>query len=217
MVLKARSHVADVRFGHTANAEDSLEAAAQTLRQVAELPGEISDTQQAAILIVDAYIDLIARRYDDALAAGGKAVSLAPNNAEWAARFGSILFFSGDYDRTIRMMRRAVQLSPFYPSWYALYLSRAYAFKGNHEEAIKWGKDALARSDTDGLRSIMNVNLAFAYQEAGDAEKAKLAASHALQEDPDFSLNTYATVVPFKNDRDWQRYSSALRAAGIPG
>jgi len=132
------------------------------------------------------------------------------------ARYAVILFFSGEYDRSIQMMNRATKLSPIYPSWYPLYLSRNYAFKGDTAQALTWGKDGLARAENDLMRAIQTANLAFVYQEAGREQDARAAAAQVKQLSPDFRIAAYRNVTPFQHEDDWLRMARAFRAAGIP-
>ena len=215
--LMAKTHMVDARFGYSDSAEKSLTQAAEILRVAALADDEVTDNERAEILIADAYLHQLAGRYDQAVREGREASQLSPNNADVLARYASILFFSGEYDPSIRLMERATRLSPIYPSWYALYLSRNYAFKGDTEKALEAAKDGIARAENNRMRAIQNANLAFVYEEAGRHEDAKAAAKEVLKLEPDFRLGAYRNVQPFRDPENWTRMSKALLAAGIPG
>ncbi|MDA7946172.1 MAG: hypothetical protein MPJ78_01705 [Hyphomicrobiaceae bacterium] len=216
-VLKAKTHVADARLGHSKSAWESLTRASRILHEAAELDGITTPAERGEILGVDAYIDLLARRFSSAIKTGEEAVALVPDNADVTARFASILFYTGDYDRSIRLMKQAMRLSPVYPTWYPLYISRAYAFKGEYDEALIWAKDALRRTPTTGTPpTLQYANLAFIYWEAGRKAEAREAARKALEADPDFSMKSFEQFHPFRDQNDWQRMADAIKAAGIP-
>jgi len=216
LVLKARTYAADARFGFSPSSRASLVEASKLLWEAARLDGKVTDAELGEIKITDAYVDLLARRFGAAQKAAEKAVELVPENADASARLGSIFFFTGDYSQAIRSMKRAVDLRPIYPGWYSLYLSRAYAYQGEFDQAIKWAKDGLARVKSDTMRTIMSASLAFVYQEAGKKEEAEAAARSTLTFDPDFSVEAFSKVVPFQHDKDWQRMAKAMEAAGLP-
>ena len=214
--LKAKSHIVDARFGHGNSADESLASAGQILREAALIDDEISDGEKAEILIVDGYIDLLAKQFDDAIEAGRRAAELSPNNADVIARYAAILFFAGEFNQSIQLLNRAIRLSPIYPSWYSLYIARDYAFRGDTAEAIKWGMDGLARAENDLMRAIQSANLAFIYQEAGREQEARAAADQVKKLSPSFRIAAYRNVTPFRNEDDWLRMARAFRAAGIP-
>ena len=114
------------------------------------------------------------------------------------------------------MLQRAMRLSPVYPSWYSLYLSRASAYKGETADAVKWGIDGLRRAASPHIRAVQYANLAFVYWEAGKTENAKDAARKALESNPEFRLSNYSKLQPFEQDEDWKRMIGAMRAAGLP-
>ena len=214
--LKAKTHMVDSRLGHTGSSWQSLVEASKILNEAANVDGNITDAERGEILSVDASVDLLARRYDAAVRSAEKSVDLVPDNAEITARFGAILLYVGDYDRSIRMLKRAMRLSPVYPSWFAYSLSRTYAYKGETREAIKWAKDGLQRASGSTVRAIGYGNLAFAYWEAGQTNQARQAVRDALDADPNMRISTFAGIHPFKEDTDWQRMANALREAGLP-
>ncbi len=214
--LKARTHLADARLGYSTSSWQSLVEASKILNEAANVDGTITDAERGEILSADAYLDLLARRYDAAAKSGEKSVDLVPDNADITGRFGAILLYIGDYDRSIRMLKRAMRLSPVYPSWFALVLSRAYVFKGNTREAIKWAKDGLQRAHGPTSRAIAFGDLAFVYAEAGRPIEAKEAAREALEINPAMRISTIGTLLPFKSDDDLQRVANALRTAGFP-
>ena len=213
-ILDARTHLADAWLGY-ADAKASLAKAAEILQKAAALDGKITDAERGEILISEAAINLYEGKFDKALEAGRKAVSLAPNNADLLAVYGAVLYFSGDYDRSILFLERAMRLHPFYASWYPLYLSRDYVFKGDTARAIKWAEDGIARAESDFMRALNMANLVFAYYEAGRAADAKRVASEMLKLAPHFTSAYYRKIQPYRDPKDWARFAEALKDSGI--
>jgi Tfp pilus assembly protein PilF len=58
--------------------------------------------------------------------------------------------------------------------------------------------------------------LAASYVEPGKFEKAKSAANDAKRVDPNFSLQHYSAMLPYKHREDIDCCTSALRKTGLP-
>ena len=214
-VLKARALINLSRFGR-GDKKKALNAAVETLNTAAKLDGQITNAERAEILIAEAIIDLTSGRYDKAIKSGLSATELAPNNADLLAVYGFFLFFVREYDESNLYFKQAMRIRPVYPSFYALYVSRNYAFKGQTKSAIKWGKRAVDRSESNIMKAINLINLAFAYYEAGRTTDAQKAVAEARVLAPHFSLHYYKQFLYFKFPEDWKRYADALKASGLP-
>ncbi|MCG8544826.1 MAG: hypothetical protein MJE12_11520 [Alphaproteobacteria bacterium] len=214
-VLKARALISLSRFGR-GDKKKALETAVEVLNTAAKLDEHISNAERAEILIAEAIIDLTARRFDEAIKSGLSATELAPNNADLLAVYGFFLFFVRDYDESILYLKQAMRIRPIYPSSYALYLSRNYAFKGDTKRAIKWAKRAIDRAESSIMKAINLMALAFAYYQAGQTADAKKAVAEARVLAPHFSLHYYKQFQYYKYPEDWKRFADALKASGVP-
>lgn len=213
-LLEAASHAVDARLGY-ADAAKSLDAAYQIFKKMASLDGHLSVQEQAVILAAEATIDQNAGTFDTAIATGEKALALAPNNVEVLSAFGMILYFAGDFDRSIDMFRRAMRLQPAYPSWYTIYLARSYVFKGDTDEAIKLAEDGKKRAESDFLRAISATNLVFAYYEAGRTEEARREAAEIKRFMPSLSVESLLKHQRYRNERDKAKLIEALKQSGL--
>lgn len=215
LLLEARSHTFDAQWGYSENALDSLQAATDLLKEASQLDGSMSANESAEIQIAQAYIDQIAGRYDSALSLAHEAANASPNNSHLLATAGWISSFDRELERAISLLRSAVSLNPVYPSWYASFIARSYAFKGMHDAAIRWAQQGVSRSENSQRLGWTLLNLAFVYVEAGKTGKAKEAGSEALAAWPGVTMETLKRAQPFRYDEDWDRFASAMKTAGV--
>ncbi|MCP4329915.1 MAG: hypothetical protein GY791_15925 [Alphaproteobacteria bacterium] len=216
LLLEAQTHIIDAQWGLSGSKEASLEMAADILRQAAAMDGVMTDAEKAELLMVEAYIYQIRGDFDVAERTGNRAAALGPNNANLLAINALIQFYDRNYDESIGLLQKAMHLSPVYPSWYSLYMARNYAFKGEAKLAVEWSQDGIERAENDTLRSSNTVTIAFAYQDAGRTADAQRAAQQILDIRPDFAIRSYTRGMPFRSKEDLDRYTDALRAAGLP-
>ena len=60
-----------------------------------------------------------------------------------------------------------------------------------------------------------HLGLAASYVYLGREKEAHTEAAEVLKVDPEFSLERYAKILPYKNKADTDRYVDALRKAGL--
>ncbi len=213
-ILDGASRIIDAMFGY-ADPKKSLKDAAAIFKEMANRDGLVTNAERAIILIADATIDENEGRFDAAAKAGEQAVALAPNNADVLAGFGMIRYYAGDFDQSITLFHRAIRVHPVYPSWYSVFLARAYAFVGDTKNAIRWAKDGVARSESDLLRAMNMTSLIFAYREAGNEADARKEAKAIRNFLPGFSVTRLHVIQPFRNPADAKRFADAIKDAGL--
>jgi len=109
-----------------------------------------------------------------------------------------------------------MRLSPYYPSWYLLYLGRAQTFKGDHEDAIATHEMGLTRAESSDMRAAFHAALAFAHIAAGHEQLAREHMAQRLKLTRSFSVRQARERTFFKNEDDLDRLLDALRQAGLP-
>ena len=87
------------------------------------------DTLQGGLLLFE-------RKYDAAIAAAEKAVALNPNHATNTALLALILNQAGDPARAVSVIKTAMRLSPYYPSWFVQTLGFAHLGTGKYAAAL---------------------------------------------------------------------------------
>ncbi len=152
------------------------------------------------------------RRYDTAIAEAEKALELNPNSAHAYATLGHVLLFAAKPQEAITMIKKAIRLNPYPPSWYYANLAGAYKVIGHYDEAIQIFKKALEKSP-DNLMAL--APLTGAYVLAGRLEEARATAKEVLRVNPRFSVDRYARMSPFKDESHKIRNAEALRKVGL--
>ena len=157
------------------------------------------------------YIYVWKRQYDKALSPAERAVSLNPNSA-WACFVQGVALLNLErFEEAILHFKKSLRLSPV-PFNQCLYnLANSYRFLGRYDEAIATYKK-LFQVDSDHLQG--HTHLAATYVLVDRHEEARAEAAEVMRIDPQFSLERYAKMVPFRQALVDQQVE-ALRKAGL--
>lgn len=157
---------------------------------------------------------LDAGEHDMAIKMADKAVNLAPNNAENLGGVAqAVMTKSGQPERGLELIKRAMRLCPFYRPGFLRSLGMAYRMCGRLEEAVACYRESLKR-ETGYLAAY--VNLASVLGELGRSDEAREAARDLLAQEPDFSIAAYTAGLSYRNPSDIERIADGLRKAGLP-
>jgi tetratricopeptide (TPR) repeat protein len=160
-----------------------------------------------------AWLLLVARKYDEAIAKAEHAVSLAPGSAEVIGLLGFILHYIGRKDEAVRLADKALRLDP-YPSSVLLFTAAlTYRKAGLYDRAIEVGRKLV--DDTPDF-IFGHLILAAAYSLSGRDEEARVAAAEVLRINPNFSVEALSKTMPYKNPADVETSVNAMRKAGLP-
>ncbi len=89
------------------------------------------------------------KQYDQALAAGERAIALDPNNADRYAFQADVMNLSSSKPAdALPFIEQAMRLNPHYPAWYLIESGFAYRLTGRYAEAITALKELIRRSPT---------------------------------------------------------------------
>jgi len=201
------THILDLGFGWSKSPIKSFERAEKNV----DITLALNDTLDLAHGLLG-WIYLLKRQYDDAIIEGERAIELNPNGAIAHALLGFILFSSDKTDLSIKLLNRAIRLNPFPESYYYTFLAMAHRNNGDYEKAIDLAEKGLI-GNTDQL--IPNLVLAASNSLLNRFEAANKAAKEILRIDPNFSLEYYASIIPYKNRETLNTYIEALRKAGL--
>ena len=198
-------HCLDARFGWW----DDRETAIIKARAYADRALQL-DPNNADGYIVLGLLCWLREQYDEAVFNARKAVQLAPGSADVAELASFILTPSGYPEEGLVLLQKAITLSPNHPPMYLGSLGNAYRLSGQIDEAIAAFEAYNARSPGFGL-----VDLVIAYQENGQADKAKDAAKRLISARRDFTIAAWLKT-QFRRDRaPLEADVAALRAAGL--
>jgi tetratricopeptide (TPR) repeat protein len=86
------------------------------------------------------------QRYDQARAAGERAIALDPNNADSYVSQAEVLFWAGRPEAMPKLVEQAMRLNPHYPPWYLEELGWGYCLTGRYTEAVAALQEAVHQS-----------------------------------------------------------------------
>jgi adenylate cyclase len=175
-----------------------LERALVLAQKAVALDDSLSGAHEAL-----AYAYLYKRQHEQAI---------APNDSEGAARLGLILNFAGRPEEAIGLIKKAMHLNPRYPYNYLSQLGMAYGLARRYDEATATLQSATTRNP-DHLPP--HLHLALSYSELSRDAEARAEVAELLRISPNYSLEGFRRVMPFKNPADLERYLTALRKAGL--
>ena len=195
-------------FWNHAWTPEGVEDALNLLRRAVELdPSYAAAHAFLALYLIQRVVNFISPDPQadvmEALAAGSKAMDLAPRDPEVLANVGLVYFNSGQYESAVAALKRAVQIAPFnLVAWG--YLGLAYAWTGDDAEVAEGRKilDRLLRTAPDhpSVPYWLYFN-ASALTRQGRMTEAAEAARESVAEQPHFYLARIA-------------YANALGALG---
>jgi TolB-like protein len=159
-------------------------------------------------------VQVLLRRFDDALAEFELALRLNPSFALALSVYGLALIFCGRWEEAGVATAKALRLSPRDP-FAAIYngiAAHAQLTGRNYEEAMRLA-GASIRLRTDHVSGYRMLTAAAAM--AGQAEIATAALRELRRSQPNFSLAWIAQNLPFKYEADRDHYLEAFRRAGL--
>jgi adenylate cyclase len=202
------THYRDGRFGWTDTPDKSLALAEEQAHKILEVDDSMAEAYSLLSLVY-----MARKQHEKAVAYGEKALALAPNLSDNIANTAVIFFYSGRPEEAIELVKKAMRLSPYYPSWYLPILGLSYRLIGQYEEAISalegW-RDRKAKG------MLPHIVLAFTYVEAGREEDAQTSVAEALKQNPKASIKGYAATIPYKDPAEIERIKDSLHKAGLP-
>jgi TolB-like protein/Tfp pilus assembly protein PilF len=200
-------YLAEVRHRWTRSPSETMRQALEMAQKALALDPTTLGAQLAM-----GQIHMLKRDYDEAIAWGERAVSTYPNADNAHVFLAWFLMIGGRPEEAVPPLKQAIRRNPNPPGWYFLMLGSTYRLIGRFDEAIVEIKKAVAYSPDDLLA---HVGLAAAYVEAGRLEEARAEAAEVMRIQPTFSIESYAKVLPNKNQAYSDRMTEALRKAGL--
>jgi len=187
---------------------NALAQAAQLARKALELDESCADAH--ALL---GYYHLLAGQHDQAIAEGERSVALSPNHADNAANLACSLVLSGRPADAVTHMRKAMRLSPVYPTWYLNILGFSHYLLGQHDEAERALAAALQREPGYADCRLM---LAAAHHARGRLDDARREAAAVRTHDPAFKLSSLEARLSIVKDHGLlAAFIALLRELGL--
>ena len=200
-------HLVDVWLGSTKSPRESLRKAVELARKALTLDDSLGGAHG---LLGNIYI--MRKEYEKGIIEAERAVELEPNGADAHALLGMGLRFADRAEEAIPILKKAIRLDPYAPGWYLYNLASAYRNVEKYEEATQWAERAVQQNPDNVLSRIV---LCSVYSESGRMDEARAQAKEIMRLNPNFSLERLARTNPQKNQVLKQRYTDALRRAGL--
>ncbi len=198
----------DLIFGWSDNALETFDQAQGTVEKALDLDESLDIAHS-----VSGFLLLFRREHDKAIEVGEKAIALNPNGAHALVCLALIYWTSGKTRDSVLLMEKALRLNPIPLPMYYSCSAMAYRFNRQYDKAIEMAKKAIAKQ-SDML--LGHLALTASYIENKMSESAIAAAKEVIKIDPGFSLENYASMLPYKRPEDLERYINSLRKAGLP-
>ncbi len=202
----SRALTRTVYFGASESPKETLSNAMKLAQKAIELDSSSAEAHAAVSLVF-----LAMHQPDKAIEVGERAVRLKPNS-NWALdTLAMSLNASGRGEEALPLLRQAIRLNPFVPIYY-VQVGNACLQTGRYEEGIAAVKKALKLAPNN---LFANIFLACLYMYAGREDEARAAAAEIQRIDPNFSLERWSKVIPWKEGPVKDRQIDALRKAGL--
>jgi adenylate cyclase len=152
------------------------------------------------------------REYEKSSAEGERAVALNPNSATAIAFYAVSLQFACRPEEAIPFFQKAIRLNPHGPIFYYRNLGFVFWMTGRYEEAVSVFKKVIQRAPN---HITVHLGLAATYIMIGREQEARAEAAEVLRIDPNFSLDRFAKVFPYKDQSVTAKLIDACRKAGL--
>ncbi|MCC8938144.1 winged helix-turn-helix domain-containing protein [Bradyrhizobium sp. Arg68] len=185
-------------------------AVAQAWRAVEVAPSDAQVLWMAAFAIWN-----MADEIEPARELFERSLAINPNSAMALTLGGWIEAMRGNQATGRAMIERAQRLNPRDPrGWFAAAaLAICAVLDGNFTEAVSWADKALAQNRRFAVALRV---LIVALVKTGDTERATQTARELLKVDPEFSIATFLSRIPFPVEAMSRTYVETLKAAGVP-
>jgi adenylate cyclase len=151
---------------------------------------------------------LYRKQHEASLIAYERAIDLNPNDADILAEMGDALTNVGQLDRARQVLTRAMSLNPFCPDWYLWNLGELHFSEGDYQQTI------------DTLRKMRDLSeahrmLAASYAHLGKMDEARHHAAQLMKVHPNFSIDHWCKVPPYKDQEPVEHLIDGMRKAGL--
>ncbi len=203
----ALSHMLDLWFRFSESPENSMKLAVEAAQKALALDASAPGTHSCF-----AYLYIMQKQHDKAIASAERAVELSPSGAGAYTSLGSALIFACRFSEAVQHYEQAIRLDPFPSTTVMRNLGGAYRAVGRYEDAIAQYKKALKLQPDD---LFTHLGLAHTYVKLGLEKEAQAEATEVLRIHPKFSLEHYAKTLPLKDQSVVNDMIACLRKAGL--
>lgn len=153
-------------------------------------------------------VKLYARQFDESAAYLDRAEALSPHYANVIASYADTLVQASRPDVGFEKIKHAIELNPLPPDEYFWTAAGASYSLGHYQQALDYIARMKDRAPADRLSAA-------SWSMLGDMKKARQFIRRTYDIHPNFDLDSWMAIVPFKEE--WQRkhYYDGLKKAGF--
>jgi len=125
----------------------------------------------------------------------------------------------GKFEEAIALVKQAMRLDPYYPSWYLARLGMCYQMVGMYEKSAASFEEMIKRfreREGTGPWDRAYLHLASTYSMMGRLEEARDFVSKALEFNPKMTVDLWRKRHQYKDPEHIERILDALRSVGLP-
>jgi tetratricopeptide (TPR) repeat protein len=192
----------DQLHGARSKAEELLEKAQRQ-------PTALSHQVAAAMLSLQG-------RHTEAIAEGGKAIGVDPNDADSYVALAGALSLAGNSDEALQLVQKAMRLNPHFPPFYLYELGLAQFGIGDFRNAAASLEKATALNSEDRWSYRLLLATYGHLGREADAERIIEVTDKSWRSNDPISIRAVAFWYPFKESADRERLATGLRKANVP-
>ena len=152
---------------------------------------------------------LYQREFQKAISEYEKALVKIPNHAGFLAETAAILIYTGQTDKAIDQIQRAMRVNPNHPEWFYAQLAWAQLEAGDQDTAYA------TFAKMNNLPSIFLPFHIDALMRTNNIAQAIEKTQLLLQQEPDFSLRV-VDYMAYQDESRAEALTDSLREAGVP-
>lgn len=203
----AESQLQRMQLGWVTDPRDLLDCAQRHAEQAVAIDDEFGPGHG-----VLGQIHLWRKNHDAAVAEGERRMALNPGDAEGAATFAFTLLFSGEPERALETIERAMRLDPQYPFWHLHIVGMSHFAMDRYDEAaVAFRRGIVRNPDSMPLHMVLAATAAL----SGDMDTARAELAESRRLDPDLAMSFVTEQVPYRRAEDVERLVRGLEIAGL--
>jgi adenylate cyclase len=205
--ILADAHMLDAWFLFAESSEGSMKLADDAAHKALSLDENDPYIQSS---LTNLYV--MQREHEKAIASAERALATGPSASRSQSSMGVALYFSCRFNEAIPFFEEAIRMDPYPHGAQFRLLGSAYSAVGRHNEALKAYEKALKLNPND---IFTHLSLAAQYAELGKDEQARAEVREVLGLHPQFSLDSFAKTLTFKDQSFVNRRLELMRKAGL--